>query len=329
MARPLRIQYPGAVYHVTCRGNDRQNIFRDDEDQKRFLQILIQSLNIYSVKLYSYVFMTNHFHLLIETPKGNLAEFMRKFSITYTAYFNRRHKRVGHLYQGRYKSVLVDKNEYLAVLSRYIHLNPVKVKAVKNVPEKDRIRYLIRYPWSSLPGFLSRRKKERYIDYAMVLGEYGGDTDKARREYKKRIYAEITTDTEIKENIIGQSLLGGEAFIAWVKDTYIEGMKDRERPAVGEIHRYRTKEEVFTAINRETGKAIESIKDEKGDLRRIVMELLYREGGLKGPEIGRIFGIDYGTVSQERKRLRDKLPKDRKLRALMSRIELKLSTNGI
>jgi putative transposase len=176
---------------------------------------------------------------------------------------------------------------------------------------------------------MSRRKKEWYVDYAMVLGEYGGDTDKARREYKKRIYAEITTDTEIKDNIIGQSILGGEAFIAWVKDTYIEGMKDRERPAVGEIHRHRTKEEVFTVIKRETGLALERIKEEKGDLRRIVMDVLYREGGLKGPEIGEIFGIDYGTVSQERKRLRDKLPKDRKLRALMSRIESKLSSNEI
>jgi len=329
MARPLRIQYPGAVYHVTCRGNERQDIFRDDQDRNQFLQILIQSINIYSVKLYSYVLMTNHFHLLVETPKGNLAEFMRKFNITYTGYYNRRHNRVGHLYQGRYKSILVDKNEYLSVLSRYIHLNPVKIKAMKKIPEKDKIRYLIRYPWSSLPGFLSRRKREWYIDYAMVLGEYGGDTDKARKEYRKRIYAEMSGATELRESIIGQSVLGGESFVAWVKEKYIEGTKDRERPAVGEIHRHQTKEEVFTAIKRETGKGIETIKDEKGDLRRVVMELLYRVGGLKGPEIGRIFGIDYGTVSQERKRLREKLDKDRKLRALMTRMKHNLSTTEI
>ncbi|MCK9420710.1 MAG: transposase [Nitrospirae bacterium] len=329
MARPLRIQYPGAVYHVTSRGNERQDIFKDDDDRKRFLQILIQSIHIYSVKLYSYVLMTNHFHLLVETPKGNLAEFMRKFNITYTGYYNRMHNRVGHLYQGRYKSVLVDKNEYLSVLSRYIHLNPVKIKAMKKLPEKDRLKYLIRYRWSSLPGFLSRRTKEWYVDYAMVLGEYGGDTVKARKEYKKRIYAEIAGDTEIKESIIGQSILGGAAFIAWVKDNYIEGMKDRERPAVREIHRHRTQEEVFTATKQETGKDVDAISKGKGDLRRIVMDLLYRTGGLKGPEIGLIFGIDYGTVSQERKRLREKIQKDRKIRSLMNRIERKLSTNEI
>jgi hypothetical protein len=106
-------------------------------------------------------------------------------------------------------------------------------------------------------------------------------------------------------------------------------MKDRERPAVGEIHRHRTREEIFAAIQQETKRSLENIKKEKGDIRRIVMEVLYRAGGLKGPAIGEIFGIDYGTVSQERKRLRDKLPKDKKLRALMGRIEMKLSTSEI
>ncbi len=326
MARPLRIQYPGAVYHVTCRGNERQAIFKDDDDRKRFLQYLIQSLNIYSVKLYTYVLMSNHFHLLIETPKGNLAEFMRKFNITYTGYYNRRHKRTGHLYQGRYKSILVDKNEYLSVLSRYIHLNPVKIAAMKKLPEKERLRNLIRYPWSSLPGFLSRRKKEGHIDYAMVLGEYGGNTDIARREYKKRIYAEVIKDISIKEEIIGGGILGGSAFIAWVKDMYIEGMKDRERPAVGDIHRYRTKTEILAAVKRETGKDIEIISREKGDLRRIVMDILYRLGGLKGPDVGRVFGVDYGVVCQERKRLREKIQKDKKVRMIMSSIEDGLST---
>ncbi len=105
-----------------------------------FFRYLVQSINIYSIKFYSYVLMSNHFHLLLETPKANLSEFMRKFNITYTGYYNRRHDRVGHLYQGRYKSVLVDKNEYLSVLSRYIHLNPVKIKAMKKLSEPERGR---------------------------------------------------------------------------------------------------------------------------------------------------------------------------------------------
>ena len=145
MARPLRIQYPDAVYHITCRGNERQVIFKDDADRARFLQILTQSLSIYTVKLHTYVLMNNHFHLLVETPLGNLAEFMRKFNITYTSYYNRRHKRIGHLYQGRYKSILVDKSEYLSILSRYIHLNPVRRGLVERAEQ---------WKWSSAAWFL-------------------------------------------------------------------------------------------------------------------------------------------------------------------------------
>lgn len=136
MDRPLRIRYPGAEYHVTCRDNDRRNIFHDDTDRRTFLRILSQSLNIYSVKLHAYVLMDNHFHLLVETALGNLADFMRHFNITYTGYFNRRHKRVGYLYQGRYKSILVEKETYLSALTRYIHLNPAKIKNLeKENPE--------------------------------------------------------------------------------------------------------------------------------------------------------------------------------------------------
>src|SRR5512140_10640 len=102
MVRPLRIQYPGAVYHVTCRGNEWRDIFQDDKDRRKFVAILSRSLETYSVELYAYVLMSNHFHLLVATPLGNLGEFMRHFNITYTGTFNRCHRRVGHLYQGRY-----------------------------------------------------------------------------------------------------------------------------------------------------------------------------------------------------------------------------------
>jgi REP element-mobilizing transposase RayT len=120
MNRPLRIQYPGAVNHITCRGNERRDIFRDDEDRGMFLEILAGSRIIYSVRLYARVLMENHFHLLLETPLGNLNEFMRRLNITYTSFFNPRHQRVGHLYQGRYKSFLAEKENYLSALSHYI-----------------------------------------------------------------------------------------------------------------------------------------------------------------------------------------------------------------
>jgi len=323
MARPLRIQYCGAVYHVTCRGNERREIFRDDNDRKRFLQILLQSLAVYGVKLYSYVLMNNHFHLLIETPKGNLGEFMRHFSITYTGYFNRRHHRSGHLYQGRYKSILVDKDSYLCVLSRYTHLNPVKIKSMEKTPDQEKLAYLKQYRWSSLPGFLNRRKREWYIDYGMVLAEYGGDTDKSRREYHKRIVAELSKDNGIKDSVLGQSILGAQKFVDWVTDNYLKGERDRERPSIREIQRHRSKDDIIRVIAKEVGKSLEDIKREKSSLRQITMELLYRIGGLRGAEIGHLMGIGYTSVSQERRRLHERMQRDKKIVALMRRLELK------
>ena len=128
MARALRLLFPGAYYHVTCRGNERKAVFRDDTDRSVFLEKLKKSIEIYGVRLHAYVMMDNHFHLIVETPGGNLSEFMRHFNIVYTAAFNRRHKRVGHLYQGRYKAILIDQESYLLELTRHVHVNPVRVR---------------------------------------------------------------------------------------------------------------------------------------------------------------------------------------------------------
>ncbi|MCG2722026.1 MAG: transposase [Thermodesulfovibrionales bacterium] len=325
MARPLRIQYPGAIYHVTCRGNERKEIFKDDKDRERFLEILFQSINIYSVKLFCYVMMKNHFHLLMETPLGNLGECMRHFNITYTGYYNRMHRRSGHLYQGRYKSILVERDTYLSVLSRYIHLNPVRTVKTKSMTEKERRDYLFAYRGSSLGGYIDGKRKERIIDYRMVLEEYGGHNDRGRRAYRKRIEGDIATGIEIRDKIIGQSVLGSANFIQWVKDTYLRDKTDRECPPMREIRRYGTGSEIESALKKVTGMTMEEIKRKRGSVRQIAMDVLYRRGGLTGVEIGKMLGVDYSTVSQGRKRLREKLKQDKGLRVLMERIEDQLS----
>jgi REP element-mobilizing transposase RayT len=325
MARPLRIQYPDAVYHVTCRGNEKQNIFRDDSDRSRFLQLLNQSVNIYTVKLHSYVLMNNHFHLLVETPLANLSEFMRHFNIAYIGYFNRRYNRVGHLYQGRFKAIIVDKDTYLSVLSRYIHLNPVRIKALEKAEPKEKYQRLVLYPWSSLAGYLSKRKKQHFVEYKLVLADYGGDTDRARKSYRKALLEEMVQGRNIHDQIIGQTVLGGEEFIGWLKGTFLSEEKDREAPAHRAIRRHRSQEKIIDVVVRKTGMMLEGIKKEKGPLRQILMDLLHRQGGMTNPEIGRLFGVDYSSVSQERKRLRHQLEKDRKLSSLQRDIEREMT----
>ncbi len=326
MARPLRMQFPGAVYHITCRGNARQNIYKDSKDRKAFIEILTESQKIYSIKIYSYVLMSNHYHLLLETPKGNISYYMRHLNMRYTSHYNRRHKKVGHLFQGRYKGILVDKDTYLTMLSRYIHLNPVKTKGMKRMSYKEKIQYLRNYRWSSLPGYVNKRKKQEFIDYDLVLEEYGGDKDEGRKAYGTIISIDISCEMDVNDKIVGQSIIGREDFIEKVLERHLKKDSDkREQPSLRELQGLKAKEEIMRAVKEETGKGLEEIKKKKGIERSILMDLLYRTGGLRGTEIGKILDVDYSTVSQRRKKLRDRLKKDKKLKQLFNKIEMKLS----
>jgi len=135
---------------------------------------------------------------------------------------------------------LVDKASYLTILSRYIHLNPLSSKAWAKVPFQEKIGYLTGYSWSSLPGYLDERKREPFIEDAMALEEYGGETDNARKTYREAIRADVAEGLEIKDNILGQSILGGNEFIEWVKKRFIKRQKGQEIPSVKEIQRYRS-----------------------------------------------------------------------------------------
>lgn len=326
MARALRIQFEGALYHITSRGNEKREIFKDDADRVRLLDILELSLSNYQVLLYCYILMQNHYHLLVETPHGNISEFMRHFNITYTSYFNRRHNRVGHLYQGRFKSLLVDKESHLGILSRYIHLNPARTEHVVFRPAKHKEKYLKEYPWSSLPGYIDEAKKSQRIDYSLVLAEYGGDNSEGRMQYWNQICRDIMEGLEVKSKVVGQSVLGSDGFVQWVKDTYAHRVTSpREVPSVRGILRYQSRDKILKVISRHTDKTDEEILSEKGPVRQIAMELLFRYGGLKGVEIAEIMNVDYSTVSKERKRLRERLKKDVRLRRLVESVESQLS----
>ena len=325
MARPLRIQYPDAIYHVTVRGNEQREIFRDARDREAFLDLLRQSASIYQVKILSYVLMENHFHLLLQTPLANLGEFMRHFNIGYTGYYNRRHQRTGHLYQGRYRSILVEEDAYLSVLSRYIHLNPVRVQSMAAKPLPARKKHLKSYRWSSLPGYLNPRKRREFVDYETVLEEYGGDHVRGRRSYARAIGGDLAHGLKIKEKVIAQSLLGTDPFIAWVQETFLRGRRDRECPPLHQIQGYRAQEEILRALEKETGRTREEIRADRGSLRQMAMDLLYRIGGMKGTQIGEIMGVHYSTVSQGRKRLQEKIKKDPQLGKIMNRLEKNLA----
>src|ERR1700730_13560368 len=174
MARPLRIEFEGALYHVTGRGNAQQRVFADQSDCAKFVQLLVESLGRYQVALHAYVLMGNHYHLIAETHRANLGRWMHWLTTAYTVYLNRRHRRVGHLFQGRYKSIVMEAEGYLLGLSRYVHLNPVRGRVIGKGDPVARRKRVRDWRWSSYCGYAELGSPDPFVDEERVLGEMGG-----------------------------------------------------------------------------------------------------------------------------------------------------------
>ena len=203
MARPLRIEYPGALYHLTARGNARTPIFLDDEDKSLFLTILGDLVERYNWYCHGYCLMDNHYHLLIETPDANLSAGMRQLGGIYTQRFNRRHNRVGHLFQGRYNSILIEKETYLLELCRYIVLNPVRARMVASPGY---------YPWSSYTATAGSTSKPQFLHTNWILAQFDNNHKTAQRKYREFVMAVVAQESPW-EKLKGQCLLGGEQFL--------------------------------------------------------------------------------------------------------------------
>lgn len=234
MARPLRVEYAGALYHVTSRGNARKPIFRDEEDRKTYLRLLDRVNQRFHWLCHAYCLMDNHYHLVIETPEGNLNKGMRQLNGVYTQAFNRRHRRVGHLFQGRYKAILVERESYLLEVCRYVVLNPVRAKSVEK-PEAWR--------WSSYRGTGGLEKPAACLTTDWILGQLGTTKTKAERRFREFVREGIG-EASIWSQVKGQSLLGAEGFVEKV-GRYLKGQEPvREiprqqryvhRPGLGEL----------------------------------------------------------------------------------------------
>lgn len=203
MARPLRIEYDGALYHVTSRGNARKPICKDEEDRKQFLDILGNVNKRYNWLCHAYCLMNNHYHIVIETSDGNLSQGMRQLNGVYTQRFNRKYRRVGHIFQGRYKAILIEKESHLLEVCRYVVLNPVRAKAVKKVED---------WKWSSYRATVGIEPLPRYLTTEWILGQFGAKKAVAEKKYREFVDAGIGQES-IWKKIRGQILLGQEGFV--------------------------------------------------------------------------------------------------------------------
>ncbi|MBX3332172.1 MAG: transposase [Nitrospira sp.] len=215
MARPLRVQFDGAIYHVTSRGNAREDIFDDDVDRHAFLECLGKVATRFHWLCHAYCLMNNHYHLVIETPEANLSKGMRQLNGIYTQRYNRRHRTVGHLFQGRYKAILIQKESHLLEVCRYVVLNPVRAKAVERVAQ---------WKWSSYRGTVGLAKTPPWLAVDWVLRQFGQRRPQATSHYR-RFVREGMGRPSIWEGVHAQVLLGEEEFVEKLR-RYVMGYEE-------------------------------------------------------------------------------------------------------
>ena len=222
MARPLRLEHPGAVWHITSRGNNRGNIYLGDEDHLMFLSIFAEAVRRFRWIVHAYTLMTNHFHLVLETPEPTLSRGMKWMNGKYAQWFNRRHERSGHLFQGRFKGFLVEKESYLLTLIRYVALNPVRAGMVKR-PEE--------YPWSSYRATAGYEPVPTWLTTDWALGPFGPDLPTQRSGYRQFIDEGAGITRSPFEDAVGHLFLGTSAWVEKMQALVDSKPRSREHPA--------------------------------------------------------------------------------------------------
>jgi REP element-mobilizing transposase RayT len=317
MSRPLRIEYDGALYHITARGNEKNPIYRGERDYQKFLQILSDLPRRYGVIIHAYVLMENHYHFLIETPKANIAKAIHYLNTTYTGYFNMKYKRAGHLFQGRYRGLLIEKESYLHSVSRYIHLNPVQAGLVKK-PEE--------YKWSSYPEYIGRTKGGGLITCDWILGQFSGDRSVARRLYRRFVDEGVASKVSPFGSLKAGLILGDDNFIQDITKR-LNLKKHREIPESKRLLRGVSLEDVMKAVTKRFGIDEEEIRatGRRDNLaRKISLYLLRKRTDQSNEEIGKCFGIGYTAVSQAVSRMEKELRRDGRLARVVAGVEKEL-----
>ena len=272
MARPLRIEYAGALYHITARGNHRQDIYLSDDDRENFLEIFAKTCRRYQWRCYAYCLMDNHYHLMLETPLPNLSKGMKYLNGVYTQAYNRRHNKAGHLFQGRFKAILVEQDSYLLELARYIVLNPVRAKMVESVAD---------WKWSSFRATAGFAKPPEYLSIYGLLGSFYKDMQVAQKAYIQFVNSAAGLPSPFA-GLKDQVYLGSESFIEDVQERIAS-----ERSLIDIPHIYLQKPVMPLASYRA-----------KYRWRNQAIAEAYKSGAYTMYEVGEAFGVGRSTVSR-------------------------------
>jgi putative transposase len=270
MSRPIRLEFPDALYHITSRGDRREDIYDDDADREAFLKIFSKVIEQNNWYCYSYCLMSNHYHLLVQTPDANLSKGMRQLNGIYTQYYNRRHGLTGHLFQGRYKSILVDQDAYLLELSRYIVLNPVKSGMVKSVEK---------WVWSSYRAMVGMTPSSEWLSSEFLLSQFSKQRKTAIKRYRQFV-SEGLKNSSIWHQLSNQVYLGDKAFVDRVQKYLPNDNGDIQIPKIQ---------------RRPVARSLVEYESES-DSRNSAIKIAYASGAYSYQDIGSYFGLHFTRV---------------------------------
>jgi len=293
MARPWRIEYEGALYHVFSRGNNQQDIFVTDDDRYLFLDTIGQMSERCDTEIFAYVLMDNHYHLLLRTPKANLSRSMQWLGTTYTRRFNLDHFQSGHLFQGRFKCILVQNDAYLMQLSYYIHNNPLRAGMVKR---------LMDYRWSSYPAYAYNRRHPNWLDKDLILSQIHGENK--HRQYREKAQKYSEEHRRIWEDVRHGFLYGSRKFAQRIKDRYMVSKPDPAIPQQISLIKDSDPVELLGKASKilkcdlETIKNSPRVRESDKVNRDILLYLLWQEGKYTNLLIGNLLGLTHSAVSR-------------------------------
>ncbi len=312
MARPLRLSFENACYHITSRGNRRENIFYTEKDKSVFLEKLNETFNRHSIVCYAYCLMDNHYHLFVRTPGANISQAMHYLNTSYTNWFKAEHEIIGSVLQGRYKSMLVDEDTYGIVLSAYIHLNPLRAGIVED---------LRNYKWSSYLNYVKENKRPvDSLNTEFILAQFSGNTKEARRLYKKYLIEHKTIKDPLKDSFKG-IMLGSREYVDDILERISKLGKRREIPQTRGIDTI-TSDEIIKAIEKKYKiSKVDIIEKKKGNIfRKLSMYLIKKYTDLRLEQIGKIYNMDYTAVSQSCSRFQREIAVNKRLNKMLKEI---------
>jgi putative transposase len=316
MTRPLRIQYPDAWYHVMNRGRSKVQIFCSREDYSAFIEILKEASSLWKVRVAAYCLMSNHYHLLVQTPEANLSRYMRHINGIYTQYFNRTHKSDGQLFRGRYKSIVIDGDSYLLELVRYTHRNPLHAGLVKRLED---------YSWSSHRAYISKGNEANWLHKDFVLSMLEENKSKRRQAYIDFVkHEEPETIKALYEKSKLPLLLGTKDFIDDIKQKFYDKVTIKEMPQKREL--FLAESRIEKAVSRvyqiEVAELLRSRRGTYNEARNVAIYLMRKYTGTTLKHIGSHFGMSsYSSVGSVIIRIKQAMDKNKKLRQRITAAE--------